>query len=366
MIIPEYVLIIANSGRMLAQAAKNVGLKPIVIDIYADIDTLGYAYAFKQVVSLSEQYLTPAIEYFIQFYGVLPVIYGSGFEYYPQSLGYLNQRLPVFGNTSSTFFKLQNKPYFFTSLDKLSIPYPDISFIPPSDHGKWLVKPMQGQGGLGIRRNSLTEPLGSGDYWQRFQEGTQHSVLFLADKKKVQVIGFNTQWVISLSASQEFVFSGVVNSSGLQNDQKVLITGWLEKLVPLFGLRGLNSLDFIQEGDRFFILEINPRPSASMQLYDADLLTRHIKASQGELIDYFPVKSSYSGYQIVYATEDVIIPEGFEWPDGCMDLPKCGVTCRTGQPICSIIAHQKRASSVMNELKIKQLNLLKGFNTNGI
>ena len=65
MIIPEYVLIIANSGRMLAQAAKNVGLKPLVIDIFADIDTRQYAYAFQQVTSLSEQDLIPVIDHFI-------------------------------------------------------------------------------------------------------------------------------------------------------------------------------------------------------------------------------------------------------------------------------------------------------------
>jgi methenyltetrahydromethanopterin cyclohydrolase len=102
-----------------------------------------------------------------------------------------------------------------------------------------------------------------------------------------------------------------------------------------------------------------------MQLYNDSLLMSHIKACQGELIDCYQLKG-YSGYQIVYATEDVTIPDGFEWPEGYVDLPACGVTCRTGQPICSIITHQKQASSVMNELQIKQLNLLKGFNTHGI
>ena len=49
-----------------------------------------------------------------------------------------------------------------------------------------------------------------------------------------------------------------------------------------------------------------------------------------------------------------------------MDLPESGAICRTGQPICSIIAHQKRAQSVMNELLIKQHNLIKGFYPHGI
>ena len=182
---------------------------------------------------------------------------------------------------------------------------------------------------------------------------------------EVQVIGFNTQWTVSLSENQEFIFSGIINSCDLLNEQKELITDWLKKLVPVFALKGLNSLDFIQAGDKSLVLEINPRPSASMQLYDADLLNRHMKASQGELTDY-RLHAGYTGYQIVYAEQDVLIPEAFAWPPWCMDLPESGVMCRTGQPICSIIAHQKRAQSVMNELLIKQLNLIKGFYPHGI
>jgi methenyltetrahydromethanopterin cyclohydrolase len=61
-----------------------------------------------------------------------------------------------------------------------------------------------------------------------------------------------------------------------------------------------------------------------------------------------------------------MIPDGFAWPDGCMDLPGNGVMCRKGQPICSIIAHQKQAYSVMDALLTQQLNLIKGLHPHGI
>ncbi len=117
-------------------------------------------------------------------------------------------------------------------------------------------------------------------YWQKFQAGTQHSVLFLADGQQVQVVGFNTQWSVSLSETQEFVFSGVINSTDLPDKHKAVITGWLKQMVPVFALRGLNSLDFIHADDCSYVLEINPRPSASMQLYEGDLLIRHIQACE--------------------------------------------------------------------------------------
>ena len=363
--IPEYILIVASSGRMLAQAAKNAGLKPLVIDLLADLDTQCYAEAFKQIPSLAEKHLTPAVDYFIEHYAVEHAIYGSGFEYYPESLRYLGSRLLVLGNLPDTFVKLHDKPAFFSMLDKLSIPYPEVCFSAPNSPDNWLVKPMQGLGGLGIKRYHPKDSVESAVYWQKYQPGTQHSVLFLADGQEVQVIGFNTQWIVPLSENQEFIFSGIINSCALLNEQKVLITAWLKKLVPVFALKGLNSLDFILAGDKNFVLEINPRPSASMQLYDADLLNRHMRASHGELTDDF-LQAGYTGYQIVYAEQDVLIPEAFAWPPWCMDLPESGVMCRTGQPICSIIAHQNGAQSVMNELLIKQLNLIKGFYPHGI
>jgi methenyltetrahydromethanopterin cyclohydrolase len=358
--IAEYILVIAGSGRQLAQAAKNAGLKPLVIDLFADLDMQYYAEAFEQVSSLAEKHLTLAVDYFIERYAVAHVIYGSGFEYYPESLHYLASRLLVLGNLPDTFVKLHDKPVFFSSLDRLNIAHPEVCFSMPVCADNWLVKPMQGQGGLGIKYYHSGEATELAVYWQKYQAGTQHSVLFLANGAELQVIGFNTQWVVSLSESQKFIFSGIINSCELLDKQKKQITDWLKKLVPEFGLKGLNSLDFIQAGEVSLVLEINPRPSASMQLYDADLLTGHIKASQGELTAYCD-HTGYTGYQIVYAMQDVTIPEGFEWPEGCMDLPRPGVICRTGQPVCSIITHQKQAHSVMNALLIKQLNLIKGF-----
>jgi predicted ATP-grasp superfamily ATP-dependent carboligase len=374
----EMVLIAAGSGRMLAQAAKNSGLKPLVIDLFADLDTQGYAEDFRQIASLAKQDLAPAVDYFIERYGATYVVYGSGFETYPESLYYLNSRLLILGNHPEIFAKQLDKPAFFSILDELNIPYPEVAFNAPEHAGDWLVKPMQGQGGTGIKRchrgGEAKEPV----YWQRFQPGSSCSVLFLADGQQAQVVGFNSQWLIRLSEVQEFVFSGVANNADLPDKHKAQVAGWLKKMVPVFGLKGLNSLDFIVKDDDCYVLEINPRPSASMQLYDQDLLVRHVQACEGAVgVISAAVKpgtgrmkrSPQSGYQIVYAERDVTIPSQFEWPPWCMDVPKAGDRCRAGQPICSIIAHQNNLQSVAEQLRTKQqliISKLKGFDRHGI
>ncbi len=345
---------------MLARAAKNAGFKPLVIDLFADLDTQGCAEDFRQIKSLAEQDLAPAVDYFIECYAVSQVIYGSGFECYPESLYYLNSLLRLLGNHPAVFARQLDKQAFFSTMDQLDIPHPEVVFSAPDCAGDWLLKPMQGQGGVGIKRYHADDSTDNSVYWQRFQAGVPHSVLFLADGEQVQVIGFNSQWSVCLSPTQAFVFSGVINSVELSDAHKALIISWLKQIVPAFELKGLNSLDFIHADDCSYVLEINPRPSASMQLYGQDLLVRHIQSSVGAALvaqysEIGRLKSPpQTAYQIVYAEQDLTIPEKFKWPDWCVDLPKSGSFIHTGQPICSIIAHQKQSKSVAEQLLTKQ------------
>jgi methenyltetrahydromethanopterin cyclohydrolase len=357
---------------MLAQAAKSAGLKPLVIDLFADLDTQGYAEDFRQINSLAVQDLAHAVDYFVERYAVTHVIYGSGFECCLESLRYLNSRLIMLGNHPDVFARQLDKQAFFSALDQLNIPYPDVVFNAPDCAGGWLIKPMQGQGGVGIKRYQAGDDAKIPVYWQKFQAGTPHSVLFLADGQQAQVAGFNSQWSVRLSETEEFVFSGVSNTTDLSDAHKAVITDWLKQMVSVFGLKGLNSLDFIHADDCSYVLEINPRPSASMQLYDQDLLLRHIQSCVGGQsvgCNSIAYCAAWTGYQIVYARHDLIIPDHFEWPDWCMDLPKSGNMCRAGQPICSIIAHQNNLQSVAELLLTKQqliINKLEGFNCHGI
>jgi len=49
----SYLLAVASSGRMLAQAAKKLGYQVLVIDLFADLDTQIYATDFIKLPSLA-------------------------------------------------------------------------------------------------------------------------------------------------------------------------------------------------------------------------------------------------------------------------------------------------------------------------
>ncbi len=349
---------------MLAQAAKQAGYTPFVIDLYADRDTRLYVQKCYPIASLALTHVVPALEAFFARHPLMDMIYGSGFEDYPESLDYLADRLVIWGNQPDVFMKIQDKKNFFPVLTDLGIPYPEISFTEPRNIADaWLIKPLQGHGGIGIRHYQQADDKPTSVYWQRYIEGTSHSVLFLADGENIQIVGFNRQWPVT-SGQNDFIFSGIINDGNVPDEHKARVTEWLRKIVNAFALKGLNSLDFICTMDSCYVLEINARPPASMQLYNSDLFARHIDACQGRLTGNPPIQCPYKAYQIIYAERDIQIPESFEWPSGCMDLPNEGALIYTGQPICSIIASQKQSRQVLQQLVIKRqiiINQLKGI-----
>ncbi len=365
----DYILVVAKSARLLTQAARKAGKTPLAIDLYGDCDTQAFAEAYHKVTSLESAYLQPAVEYYCRRYPVKAAVYGSGFEPHNKSIELLQDYFVLYGNSPEVFDAVNDKRLFFAVLDYLSIPYPKISFSRPADFHGWLVKPAQGQGGIGIKKYCKDELTGFDVYWQKHQKGEAHSVLFLADGERSQIVGFNRQWAVALNENAEFMFSGIMNHTRLTKRQKFQLACWVDKLVAALSLNGLNSLDFIQNGEASYVLEINPRPPASMQLYDADLFGGHVKACQGELADYQPVKAGITGYQVIYAPQNLTIPCGFNWPEDVMDIPDADTVISAGQPICSMITYAQTPQAVHEQLLTQQnfiINALNRFQVHGI
>jgi len=357
-------MVIAQSGRMIAQAAVHAGFKPLVIDLLGDCDTRVYAADFRMARSLAWPDLKQAVEFFIGHYPVGLLVYGSGFECCQDSLYQLAKRIAVAGNQPGVFARLNDKALFFQVLANQNIPFPETRFTRPAPGNGWLIKPKSGQGGVGVRPAVGRFANAGACYWQKRQLGVPHSALFLADGENAKVVGFNRQWAVNLGAGQEFMFSGIINHADIPMPLQSAITAWIKAVVPLFSIRGLNSLDFMVSGDRAYVLEVNARVPASMQLYGGGLLRQHIEAGQKPL----PLGREVSratecrAYQVVYAPEDIKIPDDCVWPEACVDLPPAGSICRKGRPICSIIAHHPQPGVVLQQLGHVRQTLLNQLN----
>lgn len=341
---------------MLAHAALQSGFTPLTIDLFEDRDTQQFALAHTKAASLSVADIAGRVENFIRMYGIRYAVYGSGLESFPETIDYLNKKLIVLGNSSVTFALCQSKA-FFSILERLDIVYPSVSFSAPENPKiPWLEKDWQRQGGSGVRfyrREQASLPHKA--YWQHFIDGSSHSVLFLSNGKSAKIAGFNTQWHSKPEDKEAcLAFGGVINHLECSRQIKLKLADITIKLSLEFNLIGLNALDFMIFEDEILVLEINARPSFSMQLYSAPLFYWHTQACLGSLPDELPIENEIKGIQLVYAQNDVHIGEHFEWPPEIRDIPQPGSLIRTGQPICSIMARAKTPPLVVLKLQLLQ------------
>src|SRR5262249_22797418 len=173
-------------------------------------------------------------------------------------------------------------------------------------------------------------------YYQRKVPGAQVSACFLADGERAQVLGFSAQWS-SPTAHQPYRYGGAVRPASIASGVAVKLTAAGPRLVAATSLLGLNSADFLVEDERFWLLEINPRPGATLDLFETtetSLFAQHVAACSGKLAPACGCAPNAKAASIVYAEGDIASVSVSEWPDWAADLPAAGSTFKAGEPIC--------------------------------
>jgi predicted ATP-grasp superfamily ATP-dependent carboligase len=358
---PSALLVVANSGRAIAESAAAGGYEVTVLDAFCDDDTRCVASCTQITMNhygLETGPLRAAVERCIGQLGSSGLIYGAGLEQAPATLSWLAQRVPLLGNAPAVLDRLLNPPSFFGLLDELDIDYPEVRFKPPPgvDATQWLVKAAGSSGGLQVRgwHEAGRRPEGP-HYFQRFVEGPVMSVLFLADGREFRIVGYNRNLSTDLGGEGSFLYAGVLARARLRPSQRSLVEHYCGQLVSALGLRGMNNLDFVLQGDRVCLLELNPRPSASMGLYESDCpggcVKCHVRACLGELMTVsVDSRAGVSGQHVLYARRDMTVPRGLRWPAWIKDRPSGGARISRGAPICTVLASAASTAAVERQL----------------
>ena len=340
------LLVVSASGRALAQSAARGGLPVVVLDLFNDLDVRALAMASRSVATRGGKFdarrLLAAAQLMCPADHCSGVVVGSGFEGRTGLLARLVHGRTLFGNPPVTVAKLKDPATFFPLLDSFHIAHPETSQHAPADPSGWLVKRTGGAGGSHVKPASSRHRARSGRYFQKRQDGRTLSVLFVADGRDVQVIGFNEQWTSDISRTTPYRYGGAVGGIALPDEVQSGMAGTLARLVRATGLVGLNGLDFILDAHHEAqVLEINPRPTATIELYDGDcdegLLALHLRACRGELPEIKrPARAR--AHAIVYARHALRVPVRMHWPEWCTDIPEGSSLVPSGAPICGVHA----------------------------
>src|SRR6516165_9257740 len=135
------ILIVALSGRALAESARRGGYAPLVADMFGDVDTLDAAHRHIRLAGglasgIEEQDLVDALQVLSKGQKPVGVVYGTGFEDRPQLLQRIGERWRLLGNSADVVANIKN-PKMFSSICSFSdIPSPEISLPePPTGNG---------------------------------------------------------------------------------------------------------------------------------------------------------------------------------------------------------------------------------------
>jgi uncharacterized protein len=363
------LVVAAISARTLAESAAQAGWRVIALDLFGDLDTRRASAHWAAIgdpasLTIDAQRLHAALEAAAREPGVIGWVAGSGFDAAPMLLDAGPASLPRIGMATDAVQRVRDPRHFFATLDDLGLAHPPTRFDAPIDPAGWLVKRAGGTGGWHIRDAMQPGGLHHDSYFQRRQRGVSMSALFVADGRAARLVALNRLTVRALGA-HPCTYRGVIgpiDDAALQS----CIEAALAKLVPAFGLRGLASLDFIAaDGVPPQLLEINPRPSASMAMHgDAwpgGLMRAHVEAAHGEQgaqgrLPNAPAAHprGLRGTEILFARRACTVDPGLAAQlaaaTDCHDLPDAGTAFAQLDPVCSVSAQGPDLPAVQRAL----------------
>lgn len=367
----------AFSARVLAEMAALEGCDVVALDLFGDRDTRSAASRWiglgdPATLHIDAGRLLAALDE-LRAHGADGWLAGSGFDGRAELLAEGARRLPLLGNDPATVARVRDPRLFFAALDELGIAHPAVTHDWPEDRRGWLVKDAGGSGGVHIQpaeRISLRQ-LSASAYLQRERPGVPMSATFIANGRDAVVLGCNEQLVRPLGGWR-FLYCGVIGPVPLAPALQAEAGHIVQQLAARFGLCGLGSLDFLLDGDRLEVLELNPRPPASLALYPridgGGPIEAHLRACAGGALPVVDARaSSVLGTEIVFARGPLRLQERqTAWLAGQQevhDLPWPGHVWSAGEPVCSVTAQGASASAVREQLARRRDMLLNTLET---
>ncbi|WP_036264579.1 ATP-grasp domain-containing protein [Methylocapsa aurea] len=353
------ILIAASSGRALAAAARRAGYRPLVADLFDDADTRVLAEANCLVAGdletgFESAALIAALEALAEEADPAGLVYGAGFEDRVDLLDELARRWTLFGNRPEAVRSVKDPLALAALCAALDIPHPEISLKMPSASSDWLVKSIGGSGGGHVAQAGAWRADGEKIYFQRIAPGDPVSILFLADGAKAQFLGASRQWPTP-TPDEPFRFGGALRPADLAAKLETRLAALAGTIASACGLRGLNSIDLLVDGDDFTLIEINPRPGATLDIFedrDGMLFRAHLDACLGALPERPLEFEGAAAAAIAYARGPIASMPALDWPDWACDRQKAQSALHLNDPLCTIRARADqpaRARRLMDE-----------------
>lgn len=367
---PQSLIVVGASGRAMAQSARRAGIPAHAADLFRDTDLVESC--------VSSTLVAPYPDGIVDVLRMLPAAawcHVGGLENRPDILEALAAERPLAGSSAASVRLVRDHHWLAARVREVGAAMPathDTAVGIPCD-GSHLVKPRAGAGGRGIRRWTGATAEDRGVVWQRWVDGMPCSAAYLASRGRTDLFLTSRQLVDwKPCRGSEFAWCGSITRR-----LPAAVTAVVERLgrhvAAEAGLIGLFGIDFLlDDGGRVHPLEVNPRPTASMELWErsgaGSLAASHLAACGfGDPTASPPsgIPSTVFGKAVLFAVRSAVVPAAaFErwlrwredWRDGdglpaVADIPATGTTIPRGGPVLTIFAAGNEEEDVLARLE---------------
>jgi predicted ATP-grasp superfamily ATP-dependent carboligase len=343
------VVIAGVSVRALAESAVRAGARVIAVDAYGDLDLRRIARVVVIPRNLDGSFDQMRAARASRAIDAGAVAYVSSFENSPPAVETLARGRTLIGNSPAVLRRVRNPLALARTLPRLGAHTPAVraSAPPATDAVPWLLKPRRSGGGHGIVRWVRGMPVPRSSIVQERIRGSAGSIIFVADGRHIVPLALTRQ----LSGDSAFGATGFAYCGSILEPHRPELFANAHALAAIitseFSLRGVCGVDFIARHAVPYAIEVNPRPTASMELVERatgrSIWLAHVAGCSAQLarspgIEHPPALAH--GKAVLYARRPVVLGDTHRWlsDDDVRDVPAPGERIARGSPICTIFA----------------------------
>ncbi len=266
----SFFVVAAVSCRAIARSVRQAGFDCVGVDVFADWDAQKIcevipAKDLAAMAGLIEKKFPDSL-----------VIRGAGFQVERQPV---IDAVQTFGPTLAAVQQARNPFVVAELLNENRFPFLECERGLPAV-GSWVQKPYQSAGGLDVKLiESASRSRQRGDalaggcaeekpvFFQSYKKGPVYGASFIGDRTGCRLLGVCQQLVERLNENV-FTYHGSVGPINLAKPVRETLVRMAELFVKRFELFGWFGIDFVMDEQQPWLLEINPRYTASMEILE--------------------------------------------------------------------------------------------------
>jgi predicted ATP-grasp superfamily ATP-dependent carboligase len=342
---------------MLADLAVRDGQRVVAFDLFGDLDL---RQSVSRVVTPSELgggRLSALVDA-TAMEEASGVVYGASFENHPALVARLAERHALLGNAPATLRAVGNPARVGAALRDAGVPYPRTFLTaPPERSRRWLRKPLRGGGGTRVHE-WRGGALPARAFVQERIDGLACSAAAVGDGVDAVVLGLTEQLVGQRAFGvRGYRWCGNIVPPRLPAGERDALLDQARAICSCLGgafaLRGLFGVDFVWDGERAWTVEVNPRPTASLEaIRGVNAFGAHLQACAGRLPRVDVAHSGAAAKAVLFATDAVVVGDSERWLErGVRDVPHPGERIAAGRPICTVVAEAATPAEALAQLE---------------